>query len=669
MKIRTRLAMIIISLLVSLTIVFIFGNLFPLYRTHSLIEQKRLTAYSIKSAHLISKIIQEKIDTSKTFSLVPMIVNKLLESNKKYVKYGEKKHDVIASQNEAWMKDVKGNSALIKNILSNELSVFFKNYGKQFPGKIGEIFLTNKFGAVVASTSKLTTFAHSHKYWWEASYYRGKGRIFLDDRGFDQSSGGQVLGVVVPVFSRGEIVGILKSNINIFPALSGIIDMEDSSVDIKLFREKGLIIIERGKAPLSTSIDDSRFLSLISSSYLKGKSFGKFRGKDYFHSFSLVPITSGGDEIGFGGSKGSIDHIMGNTQEKWYVDASESVDAVSMSFLKAFSTLLVIVFIFIVIAIFVSFKVSDKFTKPIIDLIEPISELGKGESNININTDGSDEIALLAKEISNTAKILKKTTTSKDNLEKEVESRKKLEDRLQMEKDRAIQATKLKDEFVSLVAHDLRSPLATIYGMLEILKKGEIEELGVAQDELLDRMLVSSEHLLKFINELLQINNLQSGQISLKKDEFSIYSVIKELQKDYQYMLDKKKIIFKNLVSKEKLLQGDLSLLVVVFKNLITNAIKFTPLKGEITISLEEDNQYDIVNVSDTGSGIQENYCLDLFKKESKTTSLGTEGEKGTGLGLPFAYDILKEHEGEISFNSVHGMGTTFVVKLPKIGV
>ena len=136
------------------------------------------------------------------------------------------------------------------------MSHFLKNQQALLKGEYGEIFLTNKFGALVASTAKLSTLAHGHKYWWLGSYNNGEGAVFFDDRGYDDSVGGYVLGLVVPIRKGTEIIGILKCNLNILGSISELISDEKNQLlgKLKLVRSGGMVVFEKGFEPLSTQV-------------------------------------------------------------------------------------------------------------------------------------------------------------------------------------------------------------------------------------------------------------------------------------------------------------------------------------------------------------------------------------------------------------------------------
>jgi len=152
--------------------------------------------------------------------------------------------------NGKWTDEAIG-SPFVLPYMTNPLAEYFKKQQQLMPDLYGEIFITNKHGAMVATTGKLSTLAHAHKYWWQECYNAGKGKIFFDDRGFDLSVQGYVIGIVIPIKEDGDIVGILKSNINILPSLGAIVKRHNETElgEMKIVRTKGLIVQESGHPP------------------------------------------------------------------------------------------------------------------------------------------------------------------------------------------------------------------------------------------------------------------------------------------------------------------------------------------------------------------------------------------------------------------------------------
>jgi len=261
----------------------------------------------------------EKVKTVKAIALAPVILNALQVSNEDYGRLSEQKRaEEIESKNIKWKSISDQNNPFILEYTDNAVAKYLKFQQDNIKGEYGEIFITDKYGALIATTAKLTTYAHGNKYWWEGAYNSGEGAVFLDDRGYDDSVGGYVLGVVVPIKSGDEIIGILKANLNILGSIDAILlnVMDDETDQLFLMRSDGLIIYKEGLEPLSKKVPDRLLKKIL----INENSFiCKEKGLEGVYSRSEIGITAGKQGYRFGGSFGSIDHKKGNSNESWYI--------------------------------------------------------------------------------------------------------------------------------------------------------------------------------------------------------------------------------------------------------------------------------------------------------------------------------------------------------------
>ncbi len=211
-----------------------------------------------QAAYMLDALLREKSRKALTLTHNEGFVRALTESNRQFSRLSEERRtEVIDALNDRWVSTDNPGDAFIRNYTHNTLAAFLRKHMASMKDEYGEIFLTDRYGALVASTSKPTTLKHAHKYWWQAAYHNGNGRVFFDDRGYDTSVGDYVLGVVVPVWQKGEIIGILKSNINIIGAIGEIIrgfsDIYEGT--FSLVRSGGVIIYQEGIEPLTSELD------------------------------------------------------------------------------------------------------------------------------------------------------------------------------------------------------------------------------------------------------------------------------------------------------------------------------------------------------------------------------------------------------------------------------
>ncbi|WCL49131.1 sensor histidine kinase [Leptospira sp. GIMC2001] len=230
----------------------------------------------------------------------------------------------------------------------------------------------------------------------------------------------------------------------------------------------------------------------------------------------------------------------------------------------------------------------------------------------------------------------------------------------------AEEANDLKDKFIALVSHDLRAPTATVMSLLKIVE----EEYDTMEDseklEFIKSAYNTSSHSLEMISLLLDLNRLRSGSITLSYSRIDVHKEVDTVIQKLWGIAHDKKISMINHIQEGSLINSDKILLGEVFFNLISNSVKFCREGDKVEVFMTEEKDRIQFRVSDTGIGIPQVFINRIFNAEDKTTSYGTKGEKGTGLGLPFVNDIIQAYKGGISVESAEGIGTTFIFWIPK---
>jgi len=245
----------------------------------------------------------------------------------------------------------------------------------------------------------------------------------------------------------------------------------------------------------------------------------------------------------------------------------------------------------------------------------------------------------------------------------DISERKAAEKKLKDAKDVAEAATLLKNKFVSLVAHDIRSPLSTVIGLQKyIVSKNKESQCNECRDWL-GKSVGLCETMVVMTENLLESNNLHSGSIQINRKLCNVKSLCDTVMNDLRGHAEKKEIVLKNELPRGLRFYVDKVLFQRVIHNLVVNAIKFTANGGEI-IAFQPEGR-NVLAVKDTGVGISDGILPDLFKYEVKTSSTGTSGERGTGFGLPLSMDIAKAHGGTIRATSQKGEGSVFFVEMP----
>lgn len=225
---------------------------------------------------------------------------------------------------------------------------------------------------------------------------------------------------------------------------------------------------------------------------------------------------------------------------------------------------------------------------------------------------------------------------------------------------------RMKDEFLSNVSHELKTPLVSIGGYSEVLNSGTLGALNEKQKKAADAIMRNADRLERLINSILCLSLEEAGKMKYTFKSLQIADVIDHSVLDMLPQIKKNNLgIKKQVPDNLSLIKGDEERLIQVMSNLIGNAIKFTP-SGEITISAHEDDDKLHIAVSDTGIGIPQEETNNLFKRFYQVDASTTRKYGGTGLGLHISKLIVEAHNGKIWAESEKGVGTTIHVTLPK---
>ena len=236
---------------------------------------------------------------------------------------------------------------------------------------------------------------------------------------------------------------------------------------------------------------------------------------------------------------------------------------------------------------------------------------------------------------------------------------------LESQKEQLIELNNTKDKFFSIISHDLKSPFNAILGFSNLLLK---EYKSLNDDERVDiiqHVSTSAESAFKLLDNLLTWAKSQSGSIKYSPNTFDFNQSIAETVDDLQGQATEKEIQIFNEVAEHTEVFGDKNMLSMVLRNLISNALKFTNNGGEVRVGSEYCEGKMLVSVSDTGIGIAEENLARLFKISENVTTIGTNNEKGTGLGLILCKEFIEQHGGSIWAEREVGKGTTFYFSIP----
>lgn len=303
----------------------------------------------------------------------------------------------------------------------------------------------------------------------------------------------------------------------------------------------------------------------------------------------------------------------------------------------------------IAFAMIITIFVSRLIITPINQLNKISTEISKGNLDALLEVDNNDEIGDLVSQFDLMREKIKARTLDLQELNKKLQTK-----------------NKRKDEFSSMISHELRAPLAPIEGYLNMLLTGNLGQLTERQIEKLEIIRSSAKSLHKLINDLADIQKIEIGVMRLYPTETHLLDLINESVIRLRNNFDKKGITLK-LNLQNVICVCDIDRMMQVLINLLNNAIVFCPVVGgKISIDLSSETKYAKIMITDNGTGISEEYLDKIFQKFYQVDSSLTKEHGDTGLGLSIVQGIVEVHGGKVSVESKIGHGTTFTILLPK---
>jgi len=253
------------------------------------------------------------------------------------------------------------------------------------------------------------------------------------------------------------------------------------------------------------------------------------------------------------------------------------------------------------------------------------------------------------------------------NLMQEIDERKKIEADLYIAKEKAENATKARELFLSTMTHEIRTPLNAIIGLANLLQDSDLSN---DQKENLDSLAFSGTHLLALVNDILDFSKINAGKIEFEKLDFDLLTTLKNVHRTFQQQAQNKKLDW--LLDIDDKIQsqvvGDMVRLGQILNNLLGNALKFTEtgyIKLSVQVLSETAQNYEIrFQISDTGIGIATEKHQLIFENFSQAASDTTRKYGGTGLGLAITKQLIELQGGKIDLDSQIGQGTTFYFTL-----
>jgi signal transduction histidine kinase len=227
-----------------------------------------------------------------------------------------------------------------------------------------------------------------------------------------------------------------------------------------------------------------------------------------------------------------------------------------------------------------------------------------------------------------------------------------------------LELDRMKDQFVSTISHELRTPITAIIGYLELMLDGEAGELTEQQARFLEIVSRNSDRLFRLVNDILTVARIDAGRLTLEPKQVDLVALAAGEVESARAAADVKDVELLFASPDEPLtLWADPMRIGQLVGNLLSNAVKFTPKGGTVTVTVDRRDDTAVAQIADTGVGIPADEVDKLFERFFRAST--GANEQGTGLGLSIVKSIVEAHGGTVSVRSEEGVGTTFVVELP----
>jgi signal transduction histidine kinase len=284
---------------------------------------------------------------------------------------------------------------------------------------------------------------------------------------------------------------------------------------------------------------------------------------------------------------------------------------------------------------------SRRITRPLKILQEAAIEIGNGNLDKKIEVESTDEIGDLALAFNSMAAHLKR----------------------QKERDKAV--SRMKSEFVSIVAHQLRGPLSSLKWTFDLIKNGSLGSLTQEQEEYLGNCRKANDKMIDTVNDLLDLTRIEEGRFLYEYSKIEIEDLIQGVLDNSKIEASRRKVNIEFKKEDVPTLMADEEKIIIVVKNLLENALNYTPAGGRVDISFDQKPKEVIVKIKDTGIGIPQDQQKNVFNKFFRAKNALSVETSGSGLGLYIAKNIVEKHGGRIWFESAPDQGTTFYFTLP----
>lgn len=619
------------------------------------LEQNQLNVSALTLRYL-AEMFEKKVSLLEGYALSPAWVQALKKANfRNDLDVRQDIQETLLLLDKKWFKEGK-NEPLVKDRLEKARTLGLRNL-MDIDSDIVEIFLTDKYGGLVACSQKTSDFYQADEAWWQAAFNEGKGDIFVGDFSFDESAGLWSFAIALPVLEEsGRVVGVCKAIVDLKRFFSPLnIFRVSQSGEFTLVDKDGTVIYHYGANPFTGLFCSKQdFDKILKSKKRQAIVLSSVIGKKVFVSASDFdyPFLV----------KQGIDFKILISQ-----DAEEVFSPLKELLLQRTKVFAILLPIMILLGI-----VSGRaVTRSIRKLHRASLRVAQGDYQVKTALKTHDELEELSGVFDGmVASIKEKQEILKAQADKlsaaQRETLEALRKTREHEKQIAAYAQKLEytnrelEQFASIVSHDLQEPLRMVAGYLQLLEKRYIGRLDQDADDFIKYAVQGALRMKALIDTILSYSRSGSAQINLQPVDAqqlfdTVLSVLKPSINEYKVSITHDPlpvVIF------------DMTQLGQLFQNLLSNAIKYRRNDSpKVHISSEKRENEWVFSVRDNGIGIAKKDQERIFQVFQRADTRGTQA--GTGLGLAICKKIVERHGGKIWVESELGEGAVFYFTIP----
>ncbi len=615
---------IVISIFLLITSLFIVQAMYSVTVGQDFIQQS-VGQSSLLLAEDMAKFIESgvyiKINDLTDYSKTDIVQKALLESNREFGKF-EDIQGYIDLQESTWTSTPDEIiTPFMQSLISNDLA---EDIRKNFVEKINpktsqsvfaELFLTNEYGANVAQSGKTTDYRQDDEDWWQKAKANG---ISISKTEYDESTKTDVISIGIKITDEdGNFVGVLKAALSVRSIIreAEISTQYEDTTQVNIVTEDGHLVYSTKAFRFNENISDQSFFTKLQSGPQQG-----FFVNDKKFKKELVVYT-----------RPSNLEVLG--EQDWIVVIKHDIGEVGIlsGMLALRENIIITSAIIVVIALGIGIIFSRDISNPIIKLTYLAKEIGKENFDAEITIKGRGEITELIKNMKDMGTKLKKAKIQKE-------------------------------EFISMITHELKTPLTPIIGFCQALGNPEIlGTLTPKQKDAVEIISKNANRLQSIIGDLLDSHRLDFHKIKFNFNEVNVVELINSVINNYEKEIESKKIQVTVDAKSPILLTTDKQRVEQVLTNILVNSIDFVATDtGKIFVKAKLQKDNVLFTIQDNGTGIPPEEIDRVFDSFSQIDTALTRKHGGAGLGLAICKALVTKLGGKIWVESQLGKGATF---------